>query len=293
MTSKNISKCKFGKNSNIIRNLYNSKNRGNLIKLLVKTLSKTDIKYNKIPDLINIIKLPIIKYIHESNSDSKIINSYVNLIKNVVKLYDNSHNKKRAQRLWVDVEKRIPYNLQIKRILDFGGNIGNQAYAIGNILKLKKSQILVVDIDEWEGQKWIPRKDITFIHYDKMKTIKSNSVDFINARHVLHHINPAEHTHIINHFNRILTKNGFIVVSEHGMENTTDSMIDLLHLLFGVVVSQVSDYKKFCKSYYAQYYPKKYWINLFKNKFKLYDSTDYKVVDSTVTLYFNKKNNIY
>jgi SAM-dependent methyltransferase len=289
MSSKNISTCKFGEHTNIIRDLYKSKRSNDLIKLLVKVFVKTSVKFNGIKDLIKLLKLPIIKYMHTPDSDVKIINYYLNLVKTPVNLYDKSHNKKRAIRVWESVKKQIPPNLKIKRILDFGGNVGDQAHVIGDILKLKKKDVLVVDINEWEGNKWTPRKDITFIHYDKMQKIKSNSVDFIQARHVLHHIKPEEHSKIINNFARILTTDGIIIIGEHDMENTVVNIVDLIHLLFDVVVSQSSTYIKFVNSYYASYHTKTYWINLLSKEFDLYHKTDYKVADATITLYFKKK----
>jgi SAM-dependent methyltransferase len=279
MSSKNISTCLFGKHTNIIRDLYKSKRRNNLIKLLIKVFIKTSVKFNGIKDLIKLLKLPIIKYMNTPDSDVKIINYYLNLVKTPVNLYDKSHNKKRAIRVWE----------RIKRILDFGGNVGDQAHVIGDILKLKKKDVLVVDINEWEGNKWTPRKDITFIHYDKMQKIKSNSVDFIQARHVLHHVKPEEHSKIIKNFARILTTDGIIIIGEHDMENSVVNIVDLLHLLFAVVVSQSTTYIKFVNSYYASYHTKTYWINLLSKEFDLYKKTDYNVPDATITLYFKKK----
>jgi SAM-dependent methyltransferase len=289
MPQKKFSTCVFGEHTNIIRDLYNSKRRDNLIKLLIKVFIKTPIKFNGIKDLKRILKFPIIKYMNATDSDIKIIHEYINLVKTPINLYDESHNKKRAIRVWENIKKNISPNLKIKRILDFGGNVGDQARVLGDALKLKKKDVLVVDIDEWEGNKWVPRKDVTFIHYDKMGKIKSNSVDFIQARHVLHHINPVEHINIIKNFSRILTDDGIIIIGEHDMENSLVDIVDLIHLLFDVVVSQSTTYIKFIDSYYASYHTKTYWINLLSKNFTLYNETDYKVPDATITLYFKKK----
>jgi ubiquinone/menaquinone biosynthesis C-methylase UbiE len=277
----------FGLNTNIIVKLYHT-NQKQLLRIIVRAIRKSNIKYNNYAELYDIAKTPIIKYMNDKTSDAKIIDTYRNLITKKINLYSEKPNQKKSIRTWDIISKYIPHDLKIKKILDFGGNVGDNAHCIGQILKLVKKNIYVMDVTEWEGIKWTPRKDITFVHYDEMDKLPSDSIDYIFAGHVLHHINKTEHIKIIKMFNRVLTKKGIIVISEHNVTVISHELVDLIHMLFDVVIAKQQTYKKFCSNYKANYFPKLYWINLFKPYFTLYNTIDQKTSDATVGLYFKR-----
>ena len=181
-------------------------------------------------------------------------------------------------------------DIKVNALLDYGGNVGDTAYEYGKILGLTKNNIYVVDIDEWAGEKWIPRADITFVHYNNMDKIPSNSIDLITIHHVLHHIKPNEFKKIIEMYNRVLTNDGIIVLYEHNSKmDDFATMIDLEHLLFDVVVSKKISYNNFIKTFYARYYTIKQWKHIFNKYFVDYFTLETYSSDKSFYLFMKRK----
>jgi ubiquinone/menaquinone biosynthesis C-methylase UbiE len=270
----NLTKKSYG-----INKLYNSdKFNDKIFKLINKILVKN-----------NIPKSTIINIISKKNTDEKISIELAKLIKNPENLYSESEDFRRAYYKWTIIKKNTTKN--ISNILDFGGNVGNTAYFIGQkMLKLNKKNIIVADIDEWGVEKWSPRKDITFINSSKLNTISNNSIDMISAFHVLHHINSKEYEYLFNEFYRILSPDGFIVIYEHDCDNNDMSiLIDLEHALYDIVASQKITWNNFIKSFYAKYMSKNMWKKMFENAgFKLYKSIELNNLDNSFYMFFKK-----
>ena len=111
--------------------------------------------------------------------------------------------------------------------LDFGGGDGHMADIFGALVKTKT--VYVVDVAEWAGQKRKPNPNINFT--DDLKSIKSNSINFISAWHVLHHIKEIKNT--IKEFKRILKPNGRLVIYEHNVKNKMQGrFVEFKHRIF-------------------------------------------------------------
>ena len=248
---------------------------------MFKSIRSTGINFKTIINVIN-------KYSHCLKSDEKIVNELSNLVKNPISLYTEEKNRERTLRKWGVLKNHI--DIKVNALLDYGGNVGDTAYEYGKILGLTKNNIYVVDIDEWAGEKWIPRTDITFVHYNNMDKIPSNSIDLITIHHALHHIESNEFKKIIEMYNRVLTNDGIIVLYEHNSKmDDFATMIDLEHLLFDVVVSKKISYNNFIKTFYARYYTIKQWKHIFNKYFVDYFTLETYSSDKSFYLFMKRK----
>lgn len=274
----------LSKKSNVIVDLYNSSEWRPKLMNIFGILRYVKIRDSTILDIIEKYKS------NNSKTDYRIMNDLLKLNYTPENLYSENVDITRGFSKWKNIKYYIPKN--ITSILDMGGNIGTTAMVIGRrILKLSKDNTLVVDIDEWAGEKWIPRNDITFIHYDCMKNIPDNSIDLITAFHTLHHIPSKEYPNIMNQFHRILSTNGVIVIYEHNCtSNEWAGIIDIEHALYDIIVSKKISYNKFTQtSHYAKYLSISKWKTLFENAgFKEYNSKELNNKDNSFYLYFQK-----
>ena len=178
----------------------------------------------------------------------------------IKKPYSEELNKKRANKIYSYVNKFI--NINVNSFLDFGGASCDIAYYLGNLFHSNK--ITCVDIDEWLDLKFKRRQDVLF--YNDTKKIEDNSIDFILVSHTLHHIDDINIKEILKEFDRILTKNGMIVLQEHDCKDKEfGKLLDLQHIIFDTVISQISTYDDFIKKFYSNYKSIDDWNNYFKN----------------------------
>jgi len=274
----------LSKKSTVIVDLYNSPKWKPKIMKIFEILQYVKIQES---DIIEIIE----KYKKDkSNTDSKIMNSLLKLNFIPENLYNENVDISRGFGKW----KRIKTHLTkpIGSILDMGGNIGTTAMVIGRkILKLTKEKTFVVDIDEWAGEKWTPRNDITFVHYDFMEKIPDKSIDLITIFHTLHHISTKEYPNILRQVHRILSHDGCIVLYEHNCAcKDWAGLIDIEHALYDVIVSKKILYNKFAQTnHYAKYYSINKWKLLFENAgFKEYFTEELNNKDNSFYIYFRK-----
>jgi ubiquinone/menaquinone biosynthesis C-methylase UbiE len=241
----------------------------------------------------NINQQTIINILKNNDSDKNIINKLKELVKYPINSYNEKYNLKRAEFKWSFVRPKINHVINgINSILDFGGNVGDTAYYFGKQLGLSKDKINVVDINEWAGIKWEPRKDITFIHYNKLSKIKDKSIDLITVFHSLHHIKESEYNYILENFNRILSDKGVVVLYEHNNNNyNIANLIDLEHCLYDVVLSQKLTYEQFIDTtyFYAKYYHMNQWENIFSKYFKKYYYYEMHNIDNSFFMFFRRK----
>lgn len=274
----------LNKRSNNIIDLYKSPKWNPKLQQILKILSY--VKINK-SDYIDIIE----KYLNSTNSDYKIFNDLLKLKFTPENMYSEKSDINRAFKKWNNIKYNIPKN--ITSILDYGGNIGMTASVLGRkILKLPKNKTFVVDVEEWSGNKWVPRDDITFYSVADMKKIPNESIDLITCFHTLHHIPKKEYDYILSNFYRILSTDGCLVLFEH---NCTDkkwaSLIDLEHAIYDIVVSKKISYVNFVENeHYARYLSINNWLKLFqKYGFKQRMVKELKNKDNSFYLYLTKK----
>lgn len=92
--------------------------------------------------------------------------------------------------------------------LDVGGGVGNWAFHFSK----EYEKVIVLDISK-EALKEIPEKEFIKLHGSATKIpLKSNSVDCILLADVFEHILPKDLNLLMNELNRILRKNGLIII---------------------------------------------------------------------------------
>jgi hypothetical protein len=281
------------KNSNVIIDLFKSSKWLPKLKHILNILSYVKIKES---DYISIIK--------KHNKPGKIISTDYKIFNDLLKIkytpenmYTEKSDIKRAFNKWYNIKHQvlnhfIKKNSKISSVLDYGGNIGTTVSILGRkILKLPKNKTMVVDVDEWSGNKWIPRNDITFFSVSNMKNIPSKSIDLITCFHTLHHIPKNEYIYILRNFHRILSDKGCIVIYEHNCESKEwAGIIDLEHAFYDVIVSKKISYDNFVKKeHYAKYLSINNWKKLFaKYGFKDFFIKELKNKDNSFYIYFTK-----
>lgn len=263
-----VKNARWTDKSDTIVQLYNNpKYKKVLMKMMCKTTRMANIRYDDVQKTID-------KYNSEDaghGSDAKIVDELADMVRRPASLYNEKSNIARAQRKWEDVSQHVPADLKIGAILDFGGNVGDSAHELGQILGLAKESVYVVDIDEWAGEKWVPRNDITFVHYNDMAKLPSNKVDIIFISHVMHHIEKKEYPKIMEMFDRVLTKNGIMVLYEHNCRSDDEfaAIIDLEHLMYDIAAKKIT-YVRFGETFYADYYNIAQWRKIFAKYFEDY-----------------------
>lgn len=282
------------KSTNLLK-LYNNKIwRPRLLAVISKVLRYVNIKEYKVVEIFdsfNKLRGGSKSTPQKIPTDKHIINALRSLNKVTVEPYNEKANISRAFRKWKLIKPHL--TKRVNGVLDFGGNIGDAAYVFGRMItKNSKEQTFVVDIDEWAGETWTPRDDITFVHFDKMQTLidSNKKVDLITVSHVLHHINSEYYASIMELFDSMLTRGGTIVLYEHDCTHDNwATLIDLEHCLFDVVASQKLTFDKFVKGFYAKYISAKKWEKLFETHFELKHVQYMNNVDNSFYAFYTKK----
>jgi ubiquinone/menaquinone biosynthesis C-methylase UbiE len=175
--------------------------------------------------------------------------------------YSEKKNRKKANKIYKILRQYIH---NTRAFLDFGGGACDMAFHLGQHMNLRKDSIWCVDVEEWAGIKWNRRTDITFS--PTMSIIPNESIDVIMASHVLHHLTDNEIKSTIKEFERILSKNGTIIIQEHDSLNKEfNKLLDFQHFMYDVVLSQTTTYDELKETFYSNYKPKRDWHRLFKN----------------------------
>lgn len=257
--------------SSVILSLYNSKWKHQLLKILCRDLRNGNINISIITATLEYFNDMHRKSTNKKGYDMKIINKFREIVTRPENQYNDTYDVNRAQRKVQKIKKYIGKN---NSILDYGGNVGHFASAMGKYYNISPKRRFVIDILDWSGQKWKPRDDITFIEYKGQNPEEFNkqigTVDIISAFHVLHHIDVNEREKIIDIFNAVLNKSGKIVLYEHDSKTKNKNMaflLDLEHCLFDVVIGQSLTFKEFIKGFYAEYMSIDEWKKLFSKYF--------------------------
>ena len=256
------------------------------IKKLYKNSKWKPILIQLIKKIIRCIDSDIEKIIEINLNDKKIVEQ-LSIITASSEAYSTQGNINKAFRKWNTIKPNI--TTSINGILDFGGGVGDAAFAIGReILKLPIDRTYVIDVDEFGGIQYEPRPDITFIHYDKKENL-NKPVDLIMISHVMHHIDNKLYPEIIEFFNKILSSNGIIMLYEHECNHDNIvPIINLEHCLYDVAVTKKMKYDKFVDTFYAKYLSIKKWESVFGKYFTPFNTIKLNNVDNSFYMFFKK-----
>jgi ubiquinone/menaquinone biosynthesis C-methylase UbiE len=233
---------------------------------LLTIMSKNKLKNNKIltkTEWFDIL-LKLIKY-----PDKKIYK----ILRKMYKQFDTFSDDRGAFMANKIINIVKPLNIELNSLLDYGCANGTITMELAKQLNINK--IYGADI--------VPIKnvDFNFILLDKnnlMPEIKDNSIDFINASMVLHHISNINET--LQEFKRIISLDGILVVRDHDCNNNSFStFLDILHGLYSLVWSNPIEDPKFVEEYKANYKSYKEWDRLlwsfgFKKIYFLYKKSN-------------------
>lgn len=271
----------FSDKSTRINKLYNSRPwKPKLIELFTSLLRYTDIDASVIP-----------KVFDDHKTDKEIIEALAEMNTTPQEPYSEEVNIRRGFSRWKTLRPVVQRRkLRINGLLDYGGNVGDIAHAVGSkALGLKKEQIYVIDIDDFAGIEWKARDDITFVHFNDIEKMPANSVDVIMANHTLHHIDAKHYPKIIEMFNKALTKNGIIMLYEHDCSHRNmPELIDLEHCIYDTIVSKKMTYDKFAKTFYAKYLSIAKWEKVFAKHFKPFDLVEKRNIDNSFFMFLER-----
>lgn len=129
-------------------------------------------------------------------------------------------------------------NIDDFKIIDIGGNTG----VISKILQDKGFNVTVADISK-EALNNCKKKKLKTVQFDfnDVFPIKNNTYDLIIAGEVIEHILDVEL--FLNECNRILRKNGYIVVSTPNLATFKDR----IGFLFGKMPRQINPHHEYLK----------------------------------------------
>jgi SAM-dependent methyltransferase len=143
--------------------------------------------------------------------------------------------------------------------LDFGGANGELTKSLASFLHLKKEQVFVSDVKSWFGTTNIEeyQKHVT-LRYLKTAILpfEDNSVDFISAFQVFHHI---QHLDIaLGEIYRVLKPKGYLLIREHDCDSViTQTLIDLEHSIRELCLNDEKDINlNYLHSYEDTYFSK-------------------------------------
>lgn len=231
--------------------LYNSLYKKNLIQLFQRHLKHYYTKDINIEEQLD-------KIFENSKSDR---DCYIHLRKLIDKVQEENEN--RGKYRLNDLSKFIDL-LKYKetRYLDIGGGDGKITYDIGKEMKLKKEDIVSLDVDEWFDTERSKVSDVTYSLTDgKTIDFEDESFDLITCFQSLHHIDNLDL--MIKEIFRVMKKGGNLIIREHDCEqdnNLLKMLIDIEHSIFELVIK---DYNiEFVEKYKAFYKSKKDWTRI-------------------------------
>jgi len=210
-----------------------------------------------------------------------------------INLYSDSSSKGKAERILKLLNKNVKgYNKNTpKSILDFGGGNGKILEYLGKIFNIDNKNLYLSDIDEWSGKEWSKdrNKDINFIPSKELQKSKVK-VDLIVVSHTLHHIKDEDLHEYIKSFERILNKDGILVLVEHDIDmDIKRRLVDLKHYIYDLIIDQIDTYSKYMKKYYSNYKSLNEWSKLLgKLKFVRYEKI-HTSVDWTYFAFYKKQ----
>jgi ubiquinone/menaquinone biosynthesis C-methylase UbiE len=281
---------------------YKHKNKINVIKFfklkyydpyyklfdkLINNLSSHIIKRtnNNILSKINILLKKILKkfdYSLIANIIVKSSNSNYDIIKSILQINNILIQYKFNDSVFLDKQKWITNKLidiikfyNYDKIIDIGGGEGNILNFIGNELKINKENLICIEQqNDWDEKYSFNNSNITYLFWDNINIdIQPNSIDIIIIMVTIHHMSDDTIKHLMININKIIKKNGLVIIKEHDCNSDiTKKIIDWEHHLYHIIRSNnlnEDNITKYIDGFINNYKSKEYFTKLFEfNNFK-------------------------
>ena len=283
------------KNLNIIiqKKVINiKKNLSTRINQLLNKLLKSE--YNK---NLNKIKNQII---NTKDSIDDIIYSILNiddLIK-PTKIYINNRKHLWISNQLINIISKFNYTSDIK-IVDIGGGEGNIINYISKSNNIPNTNLYVVEQQNDWAEKYKYSNNINYLFWDNIYiNIESNSIDIILIMVSLHHMTDETIDNLMLNINRILKKDGLIIIKEHNCITTDDRIIiNWEHHLYHILMSKnlnEENVKQYLNQSIFNYKSMKEYNNLFAkynfqnimNLNRSFESYTYDDITNSTNLYW-------
>ena len=169
-----------------------------------------------------------------------------------------------------------------KSIINFGSMMDDVVVHLGSYYN--STTKLYMDLEEWDGVRRTDRKHFIAIKdLDKVK----GTFDLILCEHVLHHATDKEIKHYIQHFHRLLSDKGVLILKEHNCSGQFKYLLDIQHVLYDVVISKIKTIDEY--GVYSNYKSRTQWNELLSNKFNAFSYKFNKTLDKSYYEIYRKK----
>jgi len=128
------------------------------------------------------------------------------------------------------------------KYLDIGCGNGKKTMTIGKFLNVNVKNIYGTDVQTWGPYKKYRSFDFNFRLIENNKLSFSNGVfDLVSVILTLHHIESLHE--MIDEINRVMTKNGILMIIEHNtLSDDERLLIDVQHLLYSIFTDKNKKY---------------------------------------------------
>lgn len=253
----------------LITEIYKNKNINYLNKFMI--LLTSFISFNDSFKLLDLIK--------DNNLNDTDVMNYVEKAKKVDSVYSIGETCGREQFGMEFIKMQFKKDNSNLKYLDIGCGDGRKTITFSKVFNIDIKNVKGTDIEIWGPYKKNKKFDFDFKFILKNGKLDydDNSFDIITCFLTLHHIKDLDN--MINEINRILKKNGKLIIIEHDSLNFYDDLIiDIQHLFFAFLYDKNKNYIK--NPLYSNYLNRMEFEFMFKKKFKLIKSENYyKTID--------------
>lgn len=214
----------------------------NKILILLNKILKHEKNNKQFSVAINEIRNIIIR---TQNTNESIIKSMSNInyvlnnyrFKKLIDTYkSNPHHKYVALSISNIIKKYFPEKNNELVIADIGGGEGNVIKFIGDNLNIPDKNLFCIEQNEW-SEKYAFENTINYIFWDNVNiNLPENSVDICLLMVSMHHMSDTIINNVLTNINKLLKKDGIIIIKEHDALNTdVINVINWEHHLYHIM----------------------------------------------------------
>lgn len=173
------------------------------------------------------------------------------------------------------------YNISNKStILDIGGGNGDILNALGNEFNIVSNNLYCLEqLNDGWSESYNKTNNVTYITWNNQYIdLPDNSIDLIILMVTLHHMTDETISNLLKNIQRILKRDGFVIIKEHNMDDHNDKIIiDWEHHLYHLMSDHKNeniDMNRYIETFINNYKSKAEYDQLF-NSIKLIEIQEY------------------